>query len=122
MTKQGLRFDLNFLLIIIKILDNSSIHVYIICMRRICLISTCIALIGFVGIQFAAVIDDPHHLIEPDPDCPICLAAKTQVCTTPQISISYTPDIVLYLVEMATQNQEKVNNLSTLAIRAPPVS
>jgi len=81
-----------------------------------------IIFIGFIGIQFAAVIDDPEHLIEPDPDCPICLAAKTQVCITPQISIGFTPNVIHYLVEKSPFNLEKENHLSILSIRAPPIS
>ena len=78
--------------------------------------------IGFISIQFATVIDDPEHLLEPDPDCPICLAAKTQVCITPQIPIGFTPNIIHHLVEKSPFNEEKENYLSNLSIRAPPQS
>lgn len=81
-----------------------------------------IAFIGFVSIQFATLIDDPQHLVEPDPDCPICLAAKTQVCIDPDISISFTQDIILYLVDDAPFNQDKENYFSIKSIRAPPLS
>ena len=40
---------------------------------------------GFIGIQFASVIDDPEHLIQPDPDCPICLAAQSPIFINPDI-------------------------------------
>ena len=80
-----------------------------------------ITFIGFISIQFASIIDDPQHLVEPDPDCPICLAAKTQVCIDPDITISFTPDIILYLVENILYHPEKENYLSTLSIRAPPL-
>jgi hypothetical protein len=80
------------------------------------------AFIGFIGIQFTALIDNPEHLIEYDPDCPICLAAQTQVCITPQISISFTPNIIHYLLEEAPLNKDKENYFSTLSIRAPPRS
>jgi hypothetical protein len=80
-----------------------------------------IAFFGFVGIQFASIIDDPQHLLEPDPNCPLCLAAETKVCTTPQISISFTPNIIHYLVEKSPFIQEKENYFSTLSIRAPPL-
>jgi hypothetical protein len=81
-----------------------------------------IALAGLIGIQFAAVIDDPQHLAEPDPDCPICLAANTQICIPPHVSISYTPDIIFYLIEKASFDQQKEAYLSILSIRAPPIS
>ena len=81
-----------------------------------------IVFIGIVAIQLATLIDDPQHLLEPDPNCPICLAAKTEVCITPHLSISFTPDIILFLVEMAVGNQGKEDHLSILSIRAPPVS
>ena len=78
--------------------------------------------IGFIGIQFAAIIDDPDHLIETDPDCPICLAAKTQVCITPQVSLSFTPNIIHYLIERSPLHHYKDHYFSTLSIRAPPQS
>ena len=76
-----------------------------------------IAFVGFIGIQFASILDDPQHLVEPDPDCPICLAAKTQVYLTPRISVSFTPDIIYYLIEKAPFNQEKENCSSIISIR-----
>jgi hypothetical protein len=81
-----------------------------------------IALVGFIGIQFATVIDDPQHLVEPDPNCPICLASKTEVCSNPHISIIFTPDIILYLVESKPLDQEIENYFSIKSIRAPPLS
>ena len=81
-----------------------------------------IAFIGFIGIQFASLLDDPQHLLEPDPDCPICLAAKTEVYVNPHISISFTPDVILYLVENTLLDQEIENYFSILSIRAPPLS
>jgi len=78
--------------------------------------------LGLIGIQFATVIDDPQHMVEPDPDCPICLAAKTEVCIHPDISISFTPNIILYLVEKIPFNQAKENYILIISIRAPPLS
>jgi hypothetical protein len=80
-----------------------------------------ISLVGFIGIQFATVLDDPQHLVEPDPDCPICVAAKTEVYVNPHISISFTPDIILFLVEDTLLDQGIENYFSILSIRAPPL-
>ena len=80
----------------------------------------CFALIGFVGIQFAPLLDDPQHLVEPDPNCPICLAYKTEFCTNPHTSISFKPIIIHYLIEKVPSEPEKVNYSSILSIRAPP--
>lgn len=76
---------------------------------------------GFIAIQFAAVIDDSHHFLEPDPDCPICLAAQTQVYITPYISISYTPNILFYLIDKNPLDPQIQNYCSILSIRAPPL-
>ncbi len=91
-------------------------------MKCITVVFLYIALVGFIGIQFATVLDDPQHLVEPDPDCPICLAAKTEVYVNPHISISFTPDVILYLVENTPLDQEIENYFSIISIRAPPLS
>ena len=91
-------------------------------MRSISRVIFFITFIGIIGIQFASVIDDPQHLTEADPNCPICLAASTQICITPQISISFTPDIILYLIEKSALNQAKEEYISIISIRAPPLS
>ena len=91
-------------------------------MKRLFQVIFFITLAGFVGIQFATLIDDPQHLVEPDPDCPICLAAETQVCIDPPISFSFTPAILLYLAEKEPLDQELNNYSLILSIRAPPLS
>ncbi len=91
-------------------------------MKRVTLVLAYIILFGIIGIQFAAIIDDPQHLAEPDPNCPICLAAQTQVYITPQVSISFTPDIIVYLTDNAPGNPENENHLTSITIRAPPLS
>jgi len=78
--------------------------------------------LGFIGILLAVLIDDPDHLIEPDPDCPICLAAKTQICITPQISLSFIPNVIHFLNERSPFHHYKDHYFSTLSIRAPPQS
>ena len=89
-------------------------------MKPIGRIITLFLFAGFIGIKFAPLIDDPAHFWEPDPDCPICLAAQTQVCINPDISITFTPEIILYLVEKPLFIPHVVNSCSILEIRAPP--
>ena len=81
-----------------------------------------LALAGLIGIQFAAIIDDPQHLAEPDPNCPICLAANTQVCIPPHVSISFTPDVVFFITEKSPKDLQKEAYLEIISIRAPPLS
>ena len=91
-------------------------------MRLITRVIFSITTIGIIGIQFAAVLDDPQHQVERDPDCPICLAANTPICITPQISINFTPAVILYLIEKAPNNQVKDTHSVVISIRAPPLS
>jgi hypothetical protein len=78
--------------------------------------------LGLIGIQFTSLLDDPQHLIEPDPHCPLCLAAKTEVCTTPHISISFTPEIILYLIKEVPGDPGIEDCFLSIPIRAPPIS
>jgi len=58
-----------------------------------------IVILGFIGIQFATIIDDPTHIAEPDPNCPICIAAQTPAYLHLGISFNFTLDILHYLCE-----------------------
>jgi len=75
---------------------------------------------GFIGIKFAPLIDDPSHFWQPDPNCPICLAAQTQACINPDVSVTFTPDIILYLNEKPELFPHTLTFISILDIRAPP--
>ena len=77
---------------------------------------------GLIGIQLATIIDDPDHIAEPDPNCPICIASQTRACIDPDISISFTPDIIFYLIETSAYNPYSEYYYSNLSIRAPPHS
>jgi len=77
---------------------------------------------GLIGIQLATIIDDPDHIAEPDPNCPICIAANTPVCIDTDITISFNPDIIFYLIETSSNNPYSEYYYLNLSIRAPPHS
>jgi hypothetical protein len=77
-------------------------------------------LLGITFFQFAPLLDDPQHFVEADPDCPFCLATKTELCTTPVFSISFTSEVIVFLVESAPCNLGSEDCLPHLKIRAPP--
>ena len=79
-------------------------------------------IVGFISIQLAAFLDEPQHLLEPDPDCPICLAVQSPVCLNLDISINFTPDIILYLADNTVVNPKTSFFLTVLSIRAPPIT
>ena len=83
---------------------------------------TFIAFIGFIGIQCAALIDDPQHLMESDPNCPICIAANTEVDLPLHLSTSFNPVIIIYLTEQPAGSLHTNLYISITSIRAPPVS
>jgi hypothetical protein len=77
-------------------------------------------IIGFSGIQFALFIDDPHHLIEPDPDCFICIASHSSIDINPQITIEFTPNIISYLHDISSPKPYfQIFNIPFFT-RAPP--
>lgn len=77
-------------------------------------------IIGFSGIQLALYIDDPQHLIEPDPNCPICIASNTSLYINHQVTIEYTPDIIIYLSENSFLEPCSHQYFTNLSTRAPP--
>jgi len=86
-------------------------------LKRIILI---LLLIGFSGIQLASLIDDPQHLLEPDPNCPICMASQTSLCINHHITIEFTPDIIIYLTENVFFVLFPHIYYTNLSTRAPP--
>lgn len=76
---------------------------------------------GFIGIQFAAFIDDPDHIAEPDPDCPICIAAQTSAYLHLTTPTSFNLDILFYLIEKTPLEPHLYNYESNISIRAPPL-
>jgi hypothetical protein len=95
---------------------------YILIMRSVNRIIVLFLLLGFTGIQLVSLLDDPQHLTEPDPDCPLCLAAKTEVCTAPSVAISFTPEIILFLTDQTPFDQGNGEVVLYIPIRAPPYS
>ena len=77
---------------------------------------------GLIGIQLATIIDNPDHISEPDPDCPICIASNTPVYIDPDITISFTPNIIFYLTEATSHNPYSEYCYLSLSIRAPPLT
>jgi hypothetical protein len=77
-------------------------------------------IIGFSGIQFVSLIDDVHHLTEPDPDCFFCMVSQTSVCINHSINIDFTPNIITYLIEYSYLEPYSHNNSGNISTRAPP--
>jgi len=75
---------------------------------------------AFLGIQEAPVLDDPAHFAEPDPDCPICLAAQTSACIDQDDTFGFVPDNVFFLHETVPSLPSKINFRLILSTRAPP--
>lgn len=77
---------------------------------------------GFIGIQFASLIDDPCHIAEPDPDCAICIASNTPAYLHLVTPTSFTLDILFYLVEKNPLEPYLFKYVSHISIRAPPAA
>lgn len=91
-------------------------------MKSLTRVFTFLTFIGIIGFQFITILDDPRHLVEPDPDCPICVAAKTEFYTPIFISIHFSPGIILFLTEEKPIDRVIDNFPSIFSIRAPPLS
>jgi len=81
-----------------------------------------ILILGFCGIQFASLIDDPSHLAEPDPDCLICIASNTPAYLHIDTPVNFNLDIIYYIVENSPLEPITFNYKSNLSIRAPPAT
>jgi hypothetical protein len=79
-------------------------------------------IVGFIGIQLSVFVDDPDHLLRPDPQCPICVAAKTPVLLHPAPPASFTSDVVAYVPETPLPAPHSEIPACILSIRAPPHS
>jgi hypothetical protein len=75
---------------------------------------------ALTSLQFATFFDDPSHLSEPDPDCPLCLAAQSPLYISQDVNITFTADIILYLVTDTSFDLYISNHASIFSIRAPP--
>ena len=76
--------------------------------------------IGITGIQFVSLIDDIHHLSEPDPDCFFCMVSQTSVCVNNSVAIDFTPDIISYIIENSFEEPYSHHYFANLSTRAPP--
>jgi len=77
---------------------------------------------GFIGIQFASLIDDPCHIAEPDPDCVICIASNTPAYLHMATAITFNLDVIFYLIEKSPLEPNIFNYISNISIRAPPLT
>ncbi|MCK4558142.1 MAG: hypothetical protein KAV45_00055 [Calditrichia bacterium] len=81
-----------------------------------------IVIIGLTGIRLAILIDDPEHLIVPDPDCPICQAYQSQVLLVSNADLTSLSTLLLYFKEQTTIDSYSHPVDPILSIRAPPIS
>ena len=91
-------------------------------MRLKSYIVTFIIIIGLTGIRLATLIDDPEHLIAPDPDCPICQAYQSQVLLDSNADLTSPTTFLLYLNEQTPIHPYSDPVHPILSIRAPPIS
>ena len=81
-----------------------------------------IIIIGLIGIRLAILIDDPEHIIVPDPDCPICQAYQSQVLLVSNADLTSPSTLLLYLNEQTPIDSYSDPVDPILSIRAPPIS
>ena len=81
-----------------------------------------IAIAGLIGIRLAMLIDDPEHLIIPDPDCPICQAYQSQILLVSDANLTLPSTLLLYLNEQTPIDPDSDLVHPILSIRAPPIS
>ena len=80
-----------------------------------------IAILGLTGIRLAMLIDDPEHLLVPDPDCPICQAYQSQVLLVSEADLTSPAILLTYLNDRAPIKNHSNPILPILSIRAPPI-
>ena len=95
-------------------------YLFIMKLRRTIIIS--IAIAGLIGIRLATMIDDPEHLVVPDPDCPICQAYQSQVLLVSEANLISPSILLLYINEQAPVDPYSDHVHPILSIRAPPIS
>ena len=91
-------------------------------MKRESIITILALIIGLIGISLVTLIDDPAHLVDPDPDCPLCQADKTQVLLTSNIDLSSPSILLLYLNELRPNDLYSEYYNPLFSIRAPPLA
>ena len=89
-------------------------------MKRLSFLAILVIIIGLIDLRLATLVDDPEHLINPDPDCPVCQAYQSQVLLTPDIEL-ITPSMpLIYLNESRPSDLYSESHHHLLSIRAPP--
>ena len=86
-------------------------------LKRILLI---LLLLGFIEILLASLLNDHQHLIEPDPDCLICLVSQTSVSINHHKTVVFNPDIIFYLSEDSFLEPCSHQYFANFSSRAPP--
>ena len=79
-----------------------------------------ILVISFFWIQLSEFLDDPEHLLVPDPDCPICKMVNSLYFPDSDTPTDPAQYIIIYLPEISPPNQVFYCFKSLFSIRAPP--
>jgi hypothetical protein len=75
---------------------------------------------GLLAIRLSIIIDNPAHLLTPDPNCPICQAYQSQVLLDFDSPVT-TPFLVLIYINESYQLDIVSDPIITIdSIRAPP--
>jgi hypothetical protein len=79
-----------------------------------------ILLTGIIGIGLIIILDDPDHIADPDPNCPLCLAAQTNFIFSPNILFFPLIQFLSYLIYFTYKNNYPDAILIVFSSRAPP--
>ena len=90
--------------------------------RKIYKILALIAIVELFGVVLGNLADEPEHLLDPDFDCPICLAIQSQALVTegqliPQVGFLFSEP-----VQISEPAQYLHFGSVLVSIRAPPHS
>jgi hypothetical protein len=89
--------------------------------KQLCIFSL-LLILGITAIQFIPILDDPNHLMKPDPDCPMCMAYQTPVLPGHAVCIGTIVINVAIIAETYVFNKYSRPFIPIFTIRAPPFS
>ena len=95
-------------------------HLYLYYMRLKTYLLFCLVTFSLIGIRLSIAIDDPDHLLIPNPDCPICQAYNSPVFIDFDINVTSLSIILAYLNEQSPEDLYFNSLILKGLIRAPP--
>lgn len=89
--------------------------------KQLCILSFLLVL-GIITIQLIPLLDDPSHLMRPDPNCPMCMAYQTYVLLGHAICIGIMVSVISIIAQTYIFNKYSHPNITIITVRAPPFS